>query len=329
MTRYDVYGLGNALVDIECEVEPQLLETLGIEKGVMTLIDEDHQHRILASLNNHPLKRASGGSAANTMIAVNQFGGKSFYSCKIAEDEPGQFYLADLLACGVETNLQAHALDEGVTGQCLVFVTPDADRSMTTFLGISSGLSVNELDEAAIAASQYTYLEGYLVTGPDSKAATIKARELAKAAGQKVSLTLSDLNMVKFFKDGLLEMIGPGVDFLFANESEALSMANTDDFKSAVTYFKTLATCFAITRGPQGSVMFDGEQLIDIAPLPVKAIDTVGAGDMYAGAVLYGLTHGMSLADAGRLGSLAAARLVTHLGPRMETEATRGLLEAF
>lgn len=328
MTRYDVYGLGNALVDIECEVKPQLLEELGVEKGVMTLIDEAHQQTILTSLNSHRLKRASGGSAANTMIAVNQFGGKTFYSCKVADDEPGQFYLSDLLACGVETNLQAQSLDEGVTGKCLVFVTPDADRSMTTFLGISGELSVNELDEDAIASSQYTYLEGYLVTGPDSKAATIKARELAKAAGQKVSLTLSDFNMVKFFRDGLLEMIGPGVDFLFANESEALGMAETEDFKTAVDYFKTLATCFAITRGPAGSVIFDGERLINVDPLPVKAVDTVGAGDMYAGAVLYGITHGMNFADAGRLGSLAAARLVTHLGPRMETEATRGLLEA-
>jgi sugar/nucleoside kinase (ribokinase family) len=134
--------------------------------------------------------------------------------------------------------------------------------------------------------------------------------------------------MVKFFKEGLLEMIGSGVDLLFANESEALGMAETEDFKAAVEHFKTLATCFAITRGPEGSVIFDGEQLIDIDPLPVKAIDTVGAGDMYAGAVLYGLTNGMGFADSGRLGSLAAARLVTHLGPRMETEATRALLDA-
>ncbi|MGB7416050.1 MAG: adenosine kinase [Thermosynechococcaceae cyanobacterium] len=328
MTQYDVYGLGNALVDIECEVKPELLTELGIDKGVMTLIDEDHQHKILASLNSKPLKRASGGSAANTMIAVNQFGGKSFYSCKVANDEAGQFYLSDLLACGVDTNLKPEALDEGVTGKCLVFVTPDADRSMTTFLGISGGLSEAELDRDAIASAQYTYMEGYLVTGPDSKAAAIKAREIAKAAGQKVSLTLSDFNMVKFFKEGLIEMIGPGVDFLFANESEALGLTETEDFGAAVEHFKTLATCFAITRGPKGSVIFDGDQLLEIDPLPVKAVDTVGAGDMYAGAVLYGITNGMSFANAGRLGSLAAARLVTNLGPRMETEATRALLDA-
>ncbi|MGB8699832.1 MAG: adenosine kinase, partial [Thermosynechococcaceae cyanobacterium] len=157
MTQYNVYALGNALVDIECEVSPDLLQGLRIDKGVMTLIDEDHHHEILNQLNSHPLKRASGGSAANTVIAVSQFGGKAFYSCKVADDEPGQFYLNDLLANGVDTNLQVHAPEPGVTGKCLVFVTPDADRTMTTFLGISGGLSDAELVPEAIAESAYTY----------------------------------------------------------------------------------------------------------------------------------------------------------------------------
>ncbi|MGB8702739.1 MAG: adenosine kinase, partial [Thermosynechococcaceae cyanobacterium] len=173
----------------------------------------------------------------------------------------------------------------------------------------------------------YTYIEGYLVTGPQSKAAAIKARDLAKAAGRQVALTLSDFNMTKFFKDGLLEMVGPGVDFLFANESEALQMADTADLAEAIDYCKTLSTCFAITRGPKGSVIFDGQDLLDIAPVPVQAIDTVGAGDMYAGAVLYGLTQGMGFPEAGRLGSLASSRLVSRLGPRMQLTETRALLD--
>ena len=327
MTRYDVYGLGNALVDIECEVSLELLQDLEVDKGVMTLLEEDAQHSILDRLNGQPLKRACGGSAANTVIAVSQFGGRSFYSCKVADDEAGQFYLEDLLRCNVDTNLQQHPPEAGVTGKCLIFVTPDADRTMNTFLGITAHFSETELVPEAIANSAYTYIEGYLVSNDHAQVAAMKARDLAKAAGSKVALSLSDFNMVKFFKDGLLDIIGPGIDFLFANESEALKMAETQDIREAVDYLKTLSKCFAITRGPAGSLIFDGQHLLEIAPIPVNAIDTVGAGDMYAGAVLYGLTQGMDYSTAGRLGSLAAAKLVTSLGPRMETASTRALLK--
>ena len=326
MAKYDVYGLGNALVDIECEVSPETLQELGIEKGVMTLLDEESQNKILNHLEGTSLQQACGGSAANTVIAVKQFGGNAFYSCKVANDDTGTFYAKDLKDCGVDTNLDIHAPSEGISGKCLVFITPDADRTMNTFLGISATFGESELDEAAIADSAYTYIEGYLVTGEQSKAAAIKAREVAAAAGQKTALTLSDLNMVKFFKDGLLEMIGPGVDLLFANESEALAIAETENLEEAIAHLKTLAKTFAITLGPKGSVIFDGENLIEIAGYPVEAVDTVGAGDMYAGGVLYGITNGMSWADAGKLGSLASSKLVTKPGARLKTEETKALL---
>jgi sugar/nucleoside kinase (ribokinase family) len=326
MARYDVYGLGNALLDIECEVEPTVLQELGIDKGVMTLLDEDSQNKILNHLGNCATKRTCGGSGANTIVAVSQFGGKVFYSCKVAKDEPGAYYLNDLLQCGVDTNLQSHPPEAGITGKCLVFVTPDADRTMNTFLGISSSFSTVELVPAAIAESTYTYIEGYLVTGENSKQAAIKAREIATAAGQKVALTLSDQNMAKFFKPGLLDMIGGGVDLLFANESEAFELTGTQDIAEAVAHFKTLAQTFAITRGSHGSLIFDGTSLIEIEPFPVKAIDTVGAGDMYAGGVLYGITNGLDWSTAGRLGSLASAQLVTTLGARMPTAKLHTLL---
>lgn len=273
-------------------------------------------------------KKASGGSAANTLIAIGQLGGKGYYSCKVANDADGQFYLEDLARCGVETNLKPEALAEGITGKCLVMVTPDADRTMGTFLGISGSFSEAELDPAAIAASDYTYIEGYLVTSPTGKAAAIKARELAKAAGKQVSLTLSDFNMVKFFKDGLLEMIGEGVDLLFANETEALTLAETEDLETAIAHLKTLSRAFAITRGPAGSVVFDGENLLEVAGYPVAAIDTVGAGDSYAGAFLYGLTQGMGYAKAGDLASRVSSQLVTQYGPRLTTEQIQGILKA-
>jgi sugar/nucleoside kinase (ribokinase family) len=326
MTRYDVYGLGNALLDVECEVNPEVLVELSIDKGVMTLLDEASQDKILNHLGNCATKRTCGGSGANTIVAVSQFGGKTFYSCKVANDEPGEYYLQDLLAAGVDTNLKVHPPEPGITGKCLVFVTPDADRTMNTFLGISSSLSDLELVPDSIAQSTYTYIEGYLVTGENSKQAAITAREIAINAGQKVALTLSDQNMAKFFKQGLLDMIGSGVDLLFANESEAFELAGTEDLTSAIEYLKTIAKTFAVTLGSKGSLIFDGQTLIEIAPFPVKAIDTVGAGDIYAGGVLYGITNGLDWSTAGRLGSLASAKLVTIPGARMATTDLQSLL---
>jgi sugar/nucleoside kinase (ribokinase family) len=326
MTKYDVYALGNALLDIEFAVSPEVLQNLAIEKGVMTLLDQDSQDKIVSNLANYDQKRSCGGSAANTLIAISQFGGKAFYSCKVADDEPGKFYTQDLIDCGVATNLETHEPESGVTGKCLVFVTPDADRTMNTFLGISGEFSDAELVPEVIENAEYTYIEGYLVSGESSKQAAIKAKEIAQAAGNKVAFSLADPNMVKFFKSGLLEIIGSGVDLLFANEGEALLMADTEDFDQAIEYLKTLAKKFAVTRGASGSVVFDGEQLIQIEPFPVKAIDTVGAGDMYAGAFLYGITNGMSYAEAGRLASLASSQIVTTLGARMKTPEVQNLL---
>ncbi|MGM0456861.1 MAG: adenosine kinase, partial [Cyanobacteriota bacterium] len=261
-----------------------------------------------------------------TAIAVSQFGGRSFYSCRVANDDSGLFYLEDLQRCGVDSNINPNARPDGVTGKCLVFVTPDADRTMNTHLGIAAEFSSQELVPEAITNSDYLYIEGYLVSSPTGKAAAIEARNLAQTSGVKTSLSLSDPNMVSFFKPGLLEMIGDGLDFLFANETEALKLAETNDLNQAIAHCQTLAKQFAITRGPQGSLIFDGDSIIELDAVPVNAIDTVGAGDMYAGALLYGITHGMSLPDAGKLASKAAARVVSSLGPRLEPQETRSLL---
>ena len=325
--QYNVYGLGNALVDIECALPVETLTAIGMDKGVMTLLDEAVQNNAIAQLEDYDTKRSCGGSAANTLIAISQLGGKTFYGCKVADDDYGRFYTQDLVDCGVETNLTSHGPEAGITGKCLVLVTPDADRTMGTFLGISSQLSEADLNPDAIAAAEYTYIEGFLVSGENSQQAAIKARHIAKGAGRQVAMSLSDYNMVKFFRPGLLEMIGDGVDLLFANESEALLLAETDDLAAAIAHTKTLARTFAITRGAQGSVVFDGEQLWEIAPYPVAAIDTVGAGDMYAGAILYGITHGLSWSQAGALGSMAAAKLVTAYGARMATDELRAVLK--
>lgn len=329
MTKYNVYGMGNALLDIEFKVTPDLLQNLGIDKGVMTLIEADRQQELISQLSEYIGKKSGGGSAANTMFAISQFGGKCFYSCKVANDEMGKSYLQDLVDSGIDTNLQHHPPEAGITGQCLVFVTPDADRTMNTHLGISAQFSEKELVQTSIEDSEYLYIEGYLVTDPTSKAAAVKGREIAQKANTKVALSLSDLNMAKFFKDGFLEIIGDGLDLIFANESEALTMAETEDLATATDYLKTLSKGFVITRGAQGALAYDGEKLLEIAPHPVKAVDTVGAGDMFAGAFLYGITHGMSYDDAGKLASAASARLVTSYGPRLEAQEAKEILAQF
>lgn len=324
--KYHVYGVGNALVDMEFEVTPEQLQKLKVDKGVMTLVDEERQNHLVAELQEHLCKQSGGGSAANTMVAISQLGGKGFYSCKVANDDAGTFYLKDLAACGLETNLHRGDREQGITGKCLVLVTPDADRTMNTFLGITGSLSEQELVTELIQDSEYVYLEGYLVTSPTGKAAAIKARKIAEGAGVKTSFSLSDPNMASFFKDGLLEIIGDGLDFIFANETEATTMAGSDDLNSAIAYLKTLSKGFAITRGAEGSLIFDGENLLTIPTTPVKAIDTVGAGDMYAGAFLYGITQGMSYERAGKLASISAARIVTCFGARLETAELQALV---
>ena len=325
MAKYDVYGIGNALVDMEYEIEVADLETLGIDKGVMTLVDEQCQLRMMDHLAAHPHQRSSGGSAANSMIAVRQFGGTSFYSCKVAEDDLGHFYMKDLLDGGVDTNHHTEK-EAGHTGRCVVLVTPDSDRTLCTFLGISGGLSTKELVEDALRDSAYFYMEGYLVTSETARQACIAAKRVAEAAGVKTAISLSDPNMVRFFKAGLLEMIGSGVDLLFANEDEAKGVVGTADLDSAIDYLKTLSQEFVITRGSKGALVWDGQTLIDIDPVKVKAVDTVGAGDMFAGAFLYGRGRGWDHRRAGALASAASAKLVTSLGPRMSAAETQAVL---
>ena len=327
MTEYDIYAIGNALVDTEIEVTDQDLEALGIEKGIMTLVDEQRQQELLDYLQDHltASRRASGGSAANTVIAASYFGAKTFYSCKVADDDNGLFYRQDLQAAGVDHHPQPPTA--GVTGKCLVMITPDAERSMNTFLGISETVSTTELHPQSIAKSRFAYLEGYLVTSPTGRAAAISLRNQAQQAGANIALSLSDPAMVEFFHDGLLEMIGEGVDLLFCNEAEALRFTRCHDLDSAMTSLRQYARSFAITRGAEGAVIFDGNETFWLESQKVVAVDTNGAGDMFAGAFLFALCRGDSYRDAGRLAIRAAAAVVSRFGPRLPAPLHQQLLQ--
>ncbi|MDJ0878221.1 MAG: adenosine kinase [Halieaceae bacterium] len=331
MKQYKVYGIGNALVDTEIQVEDAELSAMGVEKGLMTLVDEGRQQELVDQLSDHLVtaRRASGGSAANTVIAVSRFGGTGFYSCKVANDDNGDFYLEDLEAAGVVHNWTADR-DGGTTGRCLVLISPDAERSMNTYLGISETLATSELVHKAIEESEYLYMEGYLVTSPSGRAAAIEAREHARAHGVATALSFSDPGMVEFFRDGLQEMLGEGgVDLLFCNEAEALSWADSDDLAAAAESLRQIARQFVITLGARGALLFDGERLIEIDGTPAEAIDTNGAGDMFAGAFLYAITHGKDFETAGRFASLAGARVVSRFGPRLSASEHDAVLEEF
>lgn len=321
MTQYHIYGIGAALVDTEIEVDDAFLAASGINKGHMTLVDEARQHELMQILQGHLVasKRASGGSAANSIIAASYFGATTFYSCKVASDDNGEFYLNDLERAGVASNFHA-AKEAGITGKCLVMITPDAERTMNTFLGISATLSEAEINYDALKNSEYLYIEGYLVTSDSGRAAAIKAREFAQRHGIKTAISFSDPGMVEFFKPGLEQMMGGAVDLAFCNEQEALTWAGTTSLDEAVAVLKTLAKRFAITLGANGALVWDGARSIRIAPHKVKAIDTNGAGDMFAGAFLYALTAGHDCETAGRLAARAAAEVVSNYGPRLVAE---------
>ena len=329
MKKYDVYALGNALLDIEYHATPQKLTQLNIDKGVMTLIDEQRQNSLIAQLAESHEKMTCGGSAANTIIALTQMGAKAHFDCRVANDMTGQIFARDLHESGVHSSLDSKPLPGGITGKCLVFVTPDADRTMNTFLGVSGELDSDDIDKGAIKQSRAIYIEGYLASAENARDAAITARRIAEQRGIMTSLTLSDPNMVRFFRDSLEAMIGDGVDLLFANEDEAMELAGSDNLADAVQLFRKISRSFAITRGGEGALLFDGENEIEIESSPVEAIDTLGAGDMFAGAMLYGLSQGMNFQQSGDLAALAAGKLVTQFGPRLKAEQTQQLLAEF
>ncbi|GAB6112416.1 adenosine kinase [Desulfomicrobium salsuginis] len=319
MKKYDVYGMGNALVDMEFEVSDAFLQTMGVEKGFMTLVDEERQFELLEYLRGERSNRSGGGSAANTIVANALFGGSSFYTCLVSNDEMGDFYTQELARAGVDTNL-AERRAEGVTGKCLVMVTPDAERTMNTFLGISESLSAAELRPEALRDSEFVYSEGYLVTSPTARPAVAEAMRLAREAGVKTALSFSDPSMVKYFRLGLEEIIGEGVDLLFCNREEALLWGECRTLAKAVDSLRRIAGSFVVTLGGEGALIFDGYALHEVDPFPVAPVDTNGAGDMFAGAFLHGIAHGMTYAEAGRFASLAASKVVTVFGPRLKPE---------
>lgn len=327
--KYDVFGVGNAIVDLVTEVNHDFFEKNNVEKGLMTLVDDKRQSELMKVIDMQNSQMAGGGSAGNTLVALNQFGGKGFYSCLVAHDDFGKFYLDDLAHHGVATNLKFENCPVGHTGRCLVMTSPDAQRTMNTFLGVSSFLSPEHLDEHAIKNSKYVYLEGYLVASPKGLEAMKEAKRLAEHNKVSVALTFSDSSMVKYFAAQMNDIVGASVDLLFCNDEEAMIFTGTNSLNEAREKLKQAAKHFVITLGANGAIVFDGDTFITIEPYPARAIDTNGAGDMFAGAFLYGINHGHSYAGSGKLASLASSHVVRQWGPRLQKGEVHKILSEF
>ncbi|MEN9538105.1 MAG: hypothetical protein RLZZ126_340 [Pseudomonadota bacterium] len=334
MTPYDVYAIGNALVDSEFEVTDAHLAAMKVEKRHMTLIDAARRAELMAGVQGMHSRKSGGGSAGNTIVAVAQLGGRVFYSCRVADDALGRFYAADLHANGVDSNLADAPLASAAlaqTGECMVMVTPDAERSMSTFLGATADLDAESLRADAIRASKVYYMEGYLAASPTGLDAALKGRAIAQAAGVKLATTLSDMSMIHFCRPGLEAMVGGGVDFLFANEEEAQTWTGSKDIATVVQAIAGLARTICLTRSAKGCILIEGNERTEVPAAQVKAVDTNGAGDMFAGAFLYAVTQGHAHAHAAWLANQAAGRVVSQYGNRLTTEVmlqVRGAYDA-
>ena len=305
-------------MDTEVEVSDTFLASAQIEKGVMTLVDEQRQAELLAALvseKTHMLRKC-GGSVCNSVVAASSLGATTFFSGKVADDSDGALYENDLQDAGVDFHRAGP--QAGITGKCLVMVTDDAERTMNTFLGASEAWSAREIDQSALVNSEWLYVEGYLVTDEARTLATRAAVETAKANNVKVAISLSDPFVVSVFGHALRAVIGSGVDLIFCNRDEAMAFTGSNSLEGAAQALKQYAKTFAITDGGNGAVIFDGITLTQSKGTAVRAIDTNGAGDMFAGAFLYAVTAGKSYTWAADLANDCAARVVARFGPRLE-----------
>ena len=312
--RYDVVGIGNALVDVIAHGDDAFLGKHGLVKGAMTLIDTDRAGELYRALGS--AVEMSGGSAANTMCGVASFGGRAAYIGKVSDDDLGAVFGHDLNAVGVSFRPGAPAQDTP-TGRCIIVVTGDAQRTMNTYLGVSSLLCIDDLDEATIAEGAVLYMEGYLFDRDDAKKAFRRAASVAHENGRKVSLTLSDSFCVDRHRDDFAALVHEDVDLLFGNEDELCSLYQVGDLATAIATVRGECELAAITCGKDGSHVVTADEVVAVPAEDVsRVLDTTGAGDLYAAGFLYGYSRARPLAECARLGSIAAAEVISHVGPR-------------
>lgn len=313
---FDVLGIGNAIVDVLSYAEDDLVAELDLARGAMTLIDEERSAFLYRRMG--PAREVSGGSCANTIAAVAALGGRGAYIGRVRDDQLGAVFSHDIRAAGVTFRSRPSASGPS-TATCMIFVTPDGQRTMNTYLGACVELGPDDVDPELVAAASVTYLEGYLWDRPEAKAACRKAATLCHEAGKKLALTLSDAFCVDRWRSEFRELVEQEVDILFANESEITSLYEVEDFDAALQEVRRHVNFAALTRGPKGSVVVKGDEVHVIDPVhPERVLDTTGAGDLYAAGFLRGLTLGLDLGACGRLASACAAEIIAQYGARAE-----------
>ena len=329
MATVDIFAIGNALIDQEFKVSYEFLTQQALQKGTMQLTDGDTQAALYQQLQDTQSYKgqASGGSAANTTVAFSALGGTAFYGCRVGNDELGSIYLNGLNDAGIQTTTRS--ISEGITGTCMVLISPDSERTMHTYLGITAELTAEQIDFEPLKAAKWLYIEGYLSTSDTARVAVKQARELAKAHGVKIALSLSDPAMVQYARQGLEELLDDGVDLLFCNEQEALMFSNTETLDAAIEVLKSKNQHIVITQGANGAVIIDPEQQFHVAGREVHAVDTNGAGDAFAGAFLYAINAGLTLKAAAQLAILISSEVVAQFGPRLAVENYAKLFEQF
>jgi len=311
----NVYSIGNAIVDLQLQVSEESFTELGLEKGSMNLIDAEQQEALLGRLDSGQLHKASGGSAANSMIAVAQLGGSAAYGCLVGEDDFGSFYTTEMAELGI--TLYTNPAQGGSTGSSVILITPDAERTMNTCLGVSAEFGPEHISSRIMKDAEWLFVEGYLFSTPKGQEAVRKAISVAGKCGTKVAVTVSDAFIVDVFGDPLREAL-KYADLVFANLTEAEKYVGEGE--DVVERFQSEFPNSVVTRGSAGAVVRYGGERAEIAPIPTTAIDDTGAGDMFAGSFLYGITNGYSGEQAGNLASNLASRVVSKLGPRLEKE---------
>ena len=319
MKKYQVVGIGNAMVDVLARAEDAFLEEAGIGKGIMQLIDMERAVDLYGRVG--PAKEISGGSAANTIAGIAHLGGRTAYVGKVKDDQLGAIFAHDLRAQGADFETAMAAKTEtDETGRCIVIVTPDGERSMNTYLGVTEFLQPSDIDPAQMAQAEWIYLEGYRFDGPDSHAAFAKAIEACKGAGGKVSLTLSDPFCVERHRDAFRDMIRDHVDLLFCNRAEMLSMYQTDNFDAALAQAAGEVAIVACTDSEHGAHILSEGKRWHAPAIPTDIVDATGAGDLFAGAFLWGLTVGYDLETCGNMGCVGASEIISHIGARPEAD---------
>ncbi|MEP6755868.1 MAG: adenosine kinase, partial [Chthonomonadales bacterium] len=312
---YDVFGMCNALYDIQAETPASMLVELGVVKGSMTLIDHEQQAKMVAAVYSHLVNTEPGGSGCNTMIGIGQLGGTATYTSRVGSDEHGRMYREKMAQLGIKPNLGE---EDGATGICLVLVSPDAQRTLCTYLGLSRSLQPEDVNIEDIKNSKYIYVTGYLWDTDNQKEAVLLAMREANKAGTKVSLSLSDPFCVNRHKEDFSRIVKEHVDLVFGNKDEAMALTDTDNPLDALRVLAEQCEIAVVTLDDKGSLIRSGDKVYEIPVFPVKAIDTTGAGDMYAAGLLYGVTHNLPLDKTGRLASYCAAQVVAKMGPRLE-----------